>query len=129
MQTREMKGTLMLQKSTVAALTLIMTACAHQVAKTDASTAPRTVTTEQQSPENQELAAQLESKDVKAYVCYLCTLPQPERWEKAKALLTANHLLASCAFDKDHPIPVNPGPGTIATSRPACTIEKDHLGQ
>lgn len=114
----------MLQKSTVAALTLIMTACAHQVPKTDAPTTPSTVTTEVQTPENQELAAALESKVVKAYVCYLCTLPQPDRWGKAKTLLTTNHLIASCAFDKDHPIPANTGPGAVATTRPVCPVEQ-----
>ena len=118
----------MLQKSMMAAIALIMTACAHPVPKPDTTTTPRTVTTEQQAPENQALAAQLDSKDVKAYVCYLCTLPQPERWEKAKALLTANHLLASCAFDDDHPVPDDPGPGTIATI-PSCPVEQGNSGQ
>jgi cytochrome c5 len=120
---RKLKGTLMLQKSTVAALTLVMTACAHQVTKTDASPTPQTVTVDQQAAENAALAAQLESKDVKEYVCYLCTLPEPERCKKAKELLAANRLLASCAFDDDCPVPEDPGPGTIATI-PACPVEQ-----
>jgi uncharacterized lipoprotein YajG len=119
----------MLQKSTVAALTFIMTACAHQVPNTATSTTSHTVTTEQPTPENQALAAQLESKDVKAYVCYLCTLPQPERWKKAKELLAANNLLASCAFDDDYPVPKETGPGMIATIIPACPILDDHPKQ
>ena len=109
---------------TLSVVVLSLTACAHQAPKTDGPAIQRTDTQAQPSADNAALASQVDSKDVKDYICYLCTLPQPERWEKAKALITNNHLIALCAFDKDHPVPENLPHGTLTI--PGCQIPDDH---
>jgi hypothetical protein len=103
----------MLQKTLIAALALIISACATQVPRSDASSTRRQ-TAEQRAVADSELRGQLDSPIVKEEVQHLSTLPQPERWEKAKELLANKHILASCAFDKDHPVPEDPTRGGYA---------------
>jgi hypothetical protein len=81
------------------ALALIICACATPSPKSDTSSTRR---------QTAELKSQLDSPVVQEEVQHLAKLPQPERWEKAKELLANKHILASCAFDKDHPVPEDP---------------------
>ena len=108
----------MLRKLVIGSLALSMAACAHQMQKTDASRTSPAEGPRQQSERERALTAQLDSKDVRSYADYICGLPQPERWEKAKALLATNNLVAACAFDKDHPLPEDSNRGPIAIIPP-----------
>lgn len=83
----------MLRKPVMAALASIICACAAPVQKSDTNSVLRT---------------QLDSPAVQEEVQQLAGLPQPERWEKAKELLLNKHILATCAFDTDHPVPEDP---------------------
>ena len=102
-----------------------LVACAHNPAKNALPEPARSTAEEHRRAEDAQLTAQLDSKEVQDYVCYICGLPQPERWEKAKALLANNRVLAACAIDEDHPIPQEFMKGEIA-SVPACPAETDH---
>ena len=77
-----------------------------------------------ENPALTEQLKQLKRKDIQEYVCYLCTLSQPERWEKAKSLLSDNSVQATCAFDKDHPVPADLVHRRIATMN-ACPAPAD----
>jgi hypothetical protein len=123
----EVKGVAVSKLLMVSVLGVYLVGCAHEAPKTVPATATPPATEEQQVEDGQ-LTAQLKRKDIREYVCYLCGLPQPERWETAKALLADNRVLASCAFDKDHLIPEDQMYGPIATI-PACPIEPAHSAQ
>ena len=112
----------------VSVLGVFLLGCAHEAPKTVPATAAPRAAVEQRVAEDEQLTAQLKRKDIREYVCYLCGLPQPERWEKAKDLLADNRVLASCAFDKEHLIPDDQMHGPIATM-PACPIEPAHPAQ
>jgi hypothetical protein len=92
----------------------LMAACTTSARKGDTADASQAAGPRQQSETERALTAQLDSNDVQAYVAYVCGLPQPERYEKAKALLQANHLVATCAFDKEHPLPEDRNRGPVA---------------
>ena len=93
----------MLREFTIAALALLTVSCATPTHKADTSGTSPQQTSRQDIERMQALNAQLDSNEVQAYAAYLCSLPQPERWEKAKALLATNNLVVGCAFDESHP--------------------------
>jgi len=95
----------MLHKPMLAALALIICACAAPPPKSDISGTRR---------QTAELKSQLDNPVIQEEVQNLARLPQPERWEKAKELLANKHILATCAFDKDHPVPQDPTRGAYA---------------
>lgn len=108
----------MLRELAIATLTLVTGACSSSMHKTDTPDTSRQQTAAQDAERMRALSAQLDNNDVQAYVEYVCGLPQPERWEKAKSLLANNHLVAACAFDKDHPMPEDSNRGPIAVVPP-----------
>jgi hypothetical protein len=93
------------------ALTGFLAACAH---------APSNTTTQTASAAESEqyeklLTDQLARQDVAKYVTYIDSLPQPERWERAKEFFCTNHLMVVSAFDKEHPVPTECQNGPAAT--------------
>ena len=108
----------MLRELTIAALTLLTVSCAVPTHRANTSGTSTQQTSPQDIERMQALNSQLDSKDVQAYAEYLCSLPQPERWEKAKALLASNSLIATCAFDESHPMPQDSKRGPVAVIPP-----------
>ena len=108
----------MLRELAIATLALVTGACSSVMHKADTPDTSTQQTAAQDAERMQALSAQLDNEGVQTYVEYLCGLPQPERWEKAKALLANNHLVAACAFDESHPVPEDSNPGPIAVVPP-----------
>jgi hypothetical protein len=98
-----------IEKLTVATMLLIDGASAYQTSQPQQRGEPLTVTRAEPSAAERTIATQLERP--------VCSLAQPERWQKAKDLLARNHLLASCAVDTEHPMPSGIE-GQVAVIRP-----------